>query len=189
MRRPLVLAALCAFAATPALSAGAQTKDNVIDPGMSKTQVIEHLGQPQSLKTSDTTLYMYYRNGCEKTCGMNDVVVLVHDKVVDAIFRDPNRKYTGESSSPTQISAAEARKTGAAMAKGGTAAPKAPPASGKAEVMPAPKPIPAPPAAPAAVVAPGSAPPLGDSAGPAPMKKDTMPKPKADTTAPKPPAE
>ncbi len=74
MRRPFVLAALSAFAATAALAAAAQTKDNVIDPGMSKTQVIEHLGQPQSLKTSDTTLYMYYRNGCEKTCGMNDVV-------------------------------------------------------------------------------------------------------------------
>jgi hypothetical protein len=176
MRRPLVLAALLAFAAAPATSAAAQTKDNIIDPGMSKTQVIEHLGQPQSLKTADTTLYMYYRNGCEKTCGMNDVVILVHDKVVDAIFRDPSRKYTGESSSPNQVSAAQARKTGAAKASSGTlkVPPSSPPAdAGKAEVIAAPKPKPAPPPT--------------DSM---PMKTDTTtPKPPVkDTTAAKPPA-
>ncbi len=175
MRRPLVLAALVVLAASLAPRAGAQTKDNIIDPGMSKTQVIEHLGQPQSLKTADTTLYMYYRNGCEKTCGMNDVVILVHDKVVDAIFRDPNRKYTGESSSPTQITAAEAIKTGKEKHGGAmNVTPPPPPNAGKAEVMPAPKPAPAPP------------PPPADSM----PKKDTSgvkPPATADTAA-KPPA-
>jgi hypothetical protein len=157
---------------------------------MSKTQVIEHLGQPSSVKTADTALYMFYPNGCLKTCGMNDVVILVHDKVVDAIFRDPNRKYTGESSSPTQITAAEARKTGQEKAKGGAMTVKPPPPNaGKAEVMPAPKPMPAPPA-PAPAAAPSPAP-LGDSAPP-PAKKDTStikPRAAGDTTAyPKPPA-
>jgi hypothetical protein len=189
MRRPLVLAALVVLAASLAPRASAQ-KDNIIDPGMSKTQVIEHLGQPQSLKTADTTLYMYYRNGCEKTCGMNDVVILVHDKVVDAIFRDPNRKYTGESSSPTRITAAEAIKTG--KEKKGSALtvkpPAPPPSGGKAEVMPAPKPVPAPPPPPTAAPSPT---PQGDSAPP-PAKKDTStikPRAAGDTTAyPKPPA-
>jgi hypothetical protein len=193
MRRQLVLAALVALAAPLAPRAGAQTKDNIIDPGMSKTQVIEHLGQPSSVKTADTALYMFYPNGCLKTCGMNDVVILVHDKVVDAIFRDPNRKYTGESSSPTQITAAEAIKTGKEKHTGSmTVKPPAPPPNaGKAEVMPAPKPVPAPPPPSAAPMGAPSPAPLGDSAPP-PVKKDTStikPRAAGDTTAyPKPPA-
>jgi hypothetical protein len=177
MRRPIIIAALCAVAAASfARPAAAQTKDNIIDPGMSKAEVIAHLGSPQSMKTSDTLTFLYYRNGCEKTCGMNDVVTLSHDKVVDAIFRDPSRKYTGESSSPNQVSAAQARKTGAAKASSGTlkVPPSSPPAdAGKAEVIAAPKPKPAPPPT--------------DSM---PMKTDTtMAKPPMkDTTAAKPPA-
>lgn len=176
MRRPIVIAALCAVAAASfARPAAAQTKDNIIDPGMSKAEVIAHLGSPQSMKTSDTLTFLYYRNGCEKTCGMNDVVTLSHDKVVDAIFRDPSRKYTGESSSPNQVSAAQARKTGAAKAGGALKMPPSSPPvdAGKAEVIAAPKPIPAPP--------------KPDSM---PMKTDTTtPKPPAkDTTAAKPPA-
>ena len=190
MRRPLVLAALALIAASLAPRAGAQTKDNVVDPGMSKTQVIEHLGQPSSVKTADTTIYMFYPNGCLKTCGMNDVVILVHDKVVDAIFRDPSRKYTGESSSPTQITAAEAIKTGKEK-KGGAMTikpPPPPPNAGKAEVMPAPKPVPAPPSpVPAAA---GSPSPARDST-PSPVSKDSTgikPRAAGDTAGAKPPA-
>ncbi|HKG95056.1 MAG TPA: hypothetical protein VKA84_24275, partial [Gemmatimonadaceae bacterium] len=38
--------------------------------------------------------------GCEKRCGMHDVVMLQNDAVVDAVFRSTSRRYTGESSSP-----------------------------------------------------------------------------------------
>ena len=111
MRRPLVLAALCSLAASAAIAGPvfAQARDNSIDPGMSKAQVIDHLGPPQSAHTSDTLAYLYYKNGCEKTCGMSDLVVLSHDKVVDAIFRDPARHFTGQSSSPISLTPAEAR--------------------------------------------------------------------------------
>jgi hypothetical protein len=171
MRRPLVLAAILA-AAVAVHPAHAQARDNTIDPGMTKAQVIEHLGTPASVKTADTLTYMFYANGCEKTCGMQDLVVLSRDKVIDAIFRDPRRKYTGESSSPNMVTAAEARKEGAARKSGAapTAAPKADstPPTGGAMVLPTIKPPPAPVAPPAA-------------------KSDTAPK-KSDTAAAKPPA-
>ena len=35
----------------------------------------------------DGFTYLLYRNGCEKKCGMNDLVVLDSGKVVDAVFR------------------------------------------------------------------------------------------------------
>ena len=145
MRRSVVAALLCTavtVAATRPLAA--QAPDNQIDPGMSKVQVIEHLGKPQSASKTDTLLFLYYKNGCEKTCGMLDLVILVNDKVVDAIFRDPNRHYTGQSSSPMALTPVEARKTGksgaALVVMPDTATPP------KAEVIPAspaPAPVPA----------------------------------------------
>ena len=178
MRRPLVLAALCGFAASVAIARPvlAQARDNSIDPGMTKAQVIEHLGQPQSMHTSDTLVYLYYKNGCEKTCGMSDLVVLSHDKVVDAIFRDPARHYTGQSSSPASLTPAEAR----SKATGMTLKTKPDTTSaGKATVVPAPPAAPpaAPPPAPAPAPAAGAAAPKGDSI--------TPPK---DSTAAKPPS-
>ncbi len=53
-----------------------------------------------------------YHNGCEKTCGMDDLVVLDSGKVVDAVFRSPARHYSGTSSSPHMITAEQAAKTG-----------------------------------------------------------------------------
>jgi SmpA/OmlA family protein len=81
-----------------------------IDPGMSREQVVAKLGEPLSTRSYDGHTYLLYRNGCEKKCGMNDLVVLDSGKVVDAVFRSGNRKYSGTSSSPRMISAAEARK-------------------------------------------------------------------------------
>jgi hypothetical protein len=81
-----------------------------IDPGMSRDQVVAKLGEPLSARSSDGHMYLFYRNGCEKKCGMNDLVVLDSGKVVDAVFRSPSRKFSGASSSPRMISAAEARK-------------------------------------------------------------------------------
>jgi hypothetical protein len=40
---------------------------------------------------------------------MNDIVVLDSGKVVDAVFRSSTHHYSGTSSSPRMISAAEAR--------------------------------------------------------------------------------
>jgi hypothetical protein len=82
----------------------------VVDPGMPKAQVIARLGAPSLERTTGDATYLFYRNGCERTCGMNDVVILDKGAVVDAVFRSSKRRYSGTSSSPRMIPAAEARK-------------------------------------------------------------------------------
>ncbi len=44
--------------------------------------------------------FMYFRDGCEITCGTYDVVFLEDGQVVDAIVRFAGHTYTGVSSSP-----------------------------------------------------------------------------------------
>jgi hypothetical protein len=90
--------------------AGAQTNVATIDPGMTREQVVAKLGEPLSSRSFNSVTYLFYKNGCEKTCGMNDLVTLDSGKVIDAVFRSPGRKYTGTSSSPRMISMAEAAK-------------------------------------------------------------------------------
>ena len=119
--RILIAAALVAVAASPlaaqkakpAAPAAAPATLATIEPGMTRTQVVERLGQPLSSRSFESFTYMLYKNGCEKKCGMNDLVVLDSGKVVDAVFRSPSRKYTGASSSPKMIDA-DAAKRGAA---------------------------------------------------------------------------
>ena len=96
---------LCLFAGVLPLHAQA-----VIDPGMSKARVIALLGKPLVERTTGESAYLFYRNSCQETCGMNDVVILQMDAVVDAIFRSSSRRFSGTSSSPRAIPAAEARK-------------------------------------------------------------------------------
>jgi hypothetical protein len=67
---------------------------------MTRAQVIERLGKPATVRTYQGSTYLLYSNNCGKTCGMQDLVILDHDVVVDAVFRSPNRHYTGTSSSP-----------------------------------------------------------------------------------------
>jgi len=168
MRRSVVAVLLAALvSAAVARPVQAQAPDNQIDPGMSKAQVIQHLGQPQSISKKDSSLFLYYKNGCEKSCGMLDLVILINDKVVDAIFRDPNRHYTGKSTSPMALTPAEARKASTTApvkvkpdVKPDTTTPS------KAEVVPAP--------------------PTAPAAPPPPPAADTT-KPKTDSTAVKPP--
>jgi hypothetical protein len=93
-----------------AAAAGAQTTVASIDPGMTREQVVAKLGEPLSARSLNGITYLFYKNGCEKTCGMNDLVTLDSGKVIDAVFRSPSRKYTGMSSSPRMISMAEAAK-------------------------------------------------------------------------------
>jgi hypothetical protein len=83
-----------------AVTAHAQTGSATIDPGMTRAQVIERLGKPATVRTYQGSTYLLYSNKCGKKCGMQDLVILDHDVVVDAVFRSPERHYTGSSSSP-----------------------------------------------------------------------------------------
>lgn len=80
----------------------------VIDPGMPKAQVVSRLGRPAVERTAGDATFLFYKNECHRTCGMHDIVVLDKGAVVDAIFRSARRRYSGASSSPRMIPAAEA---------------------------------------------------------------------------------
>src|SRR5690242_10047183 len=101
-----VLALLSALAAP----VGAQAPKS-IDPGMSEAKVVEHLGAPDASRSSGDFKYLFYHNNCIKQCGMDDVVILQKDSVVDAMFRSADRSYTGKSSSPRAIPAEVAART------------------------------------------------------------------------------
>lgn len=101
--RLLILLSLLAHTA----SLSAQTA-GTISPGMSRAKVVSALGAPTTERTVAEFSYLFYRNSCGKACGMNDLVILKNDGVVDAIFRSPGRHYTGTSSSPSPISAKDA---------------------------------------------------------------------------------
>lgn len=81
-----------------------------ISPGMTRSQVIAALGEPATARTASEYSYLFYANACGKACGMHDLVILRGDSVVDAIFRSPDRHYTGVSSSPEPILARTAPK-------------------------------------------------------------------------------
>jgi len=87
----------------------------VVTPGMQKAQVLATLGAPAIERTTGGATYLFYRNGCERTCGMNDLVILDQGAVVDAVFRSAKRKFSGASSSPRMIPAAEARRAKATL--------------------------------------------------------------------------
>jgi hypothetical protein len=76
---------------------------------MTREQVVAKIGEPLSSRSYQGFTYLLYKNGCEKKCGMNDLVVLDSGKVVDAVFRAKGRAYSGTSSSPKMISASEAK--------------------------------------------------------------------------------
>jgi outer membrane protein assembly factor BamE (lipoprotein component of BamABCDE complex) len=143
MRHPIVFALL----AVPALLS-AQTGEGTVSPGMTRAQVISALGTPATSRTTNEHTYLYYQNSCGRECGMNDLVILQGDSVVDAIFRSPSRHYTGTSSSPNQatpITAARRRATPrtavapkATVAAKPAAAPE-PKAPATADAKPAPK--------------------------------------------------
>ncbi len=78
---------------------------HTISPGMTRAQVVAALGQPLKVSEADGFTYIFYKNECTRACGMNDLVTLRADSVVDAIFRSTGRHYTGKSSSPEMIPA------------------------------------------------------------------------------------
>jgi hypothetical protein len=115
----------------------AHAQANSIAPGMSRSQVVAAFGEPVTMRSANEYTYLFYRNACGKACGMNDLVVLRRDSVVDAILRSASRRYTGTSSSPAPTSRTAAR-TRPAKAKTMTIPAKAAPAATSA---PAPSPM------------------------------------------------
>jgi hypothetical protein len=82
-----------------------------IDPGMSEAKVVERLGEPDASRAAGDFKYLFYHNSCIRQCGMDDVVILQKDSVVDAMFRSAERQYSGKSSSPRAIPAEVAART------------------------------------------------------------------------------
>jgi hypothetical protein len=105
-RVALAVAFVCALAAP-----GAAQAPKSIDPGMSETKVVERLGAPDASRSAGDFKYLFYHNSCIKECGMDDVVILQRDSVVDAMFRSAERAYSGKSSSPRSIPAEVAART------------------------------------------------------------------------------
>ena len=97
---PLLLAAHAALVSAQGTA--------TISPGMSRAKVVAALGVPSTERVVSEFRYLFYRNACGVRCGMNDLVILKNDRVVDAIFRSPARRYTGVSSSPAPVSARDA---------------------------------------------------------------------------------
>lgn len=76
------------------------TDTGTVAPGMSRDQVVALWGAPVAERAAGTRSYIYYRNGCEVSCGTFDVVFLENGQVVDAIVRWGGHGYAGTSSSP-----------------------------------------------------------------------------------------
>ena len=102
MRLFIVLSLLAHATVLSAQGAG------TVSPGMSRAKVVAALGAPTTERTVSEFRYLFYQNSCGRACGMNDLVILKNDSVVDAIFRSPARHYTGTSSSPAPVSAKDA---------------------------------------------------------------------------------
>jgi hypothetical protein len=86
-------------------AAASYTDDDAvtIDPGMTREQVVARLGSPAAVRTAGNFTYLFFANGCPRTCGMDDLVTLEDGRVTDAIFRGLGRRYTGRSSSPVGV--------------------------------------------------------------------------------------
>src|SRR5260370_40811776 len=71
-----------------------------INPGMSEREIYELWAAPAAVRRVGQYTYLFFRNGCEYTCGTMDVVTLQSGKVVDVIARWDGHRYSGEASSP-----------------------------------------------------------------------------------------
>ena len=71
-----------------------------VAPGMTERDVYALWGAPAAVRRAADYTYLYFHNGCEKTCGTMDLVILQNGQVVDAIVRWAGHTYSGESSSP-----------------------------------------------------------------------------------------
>ncbi len=71
-----------------------------VNPGMTRDEVVALWGVPIAERVRGGDGYLYFRNGCERSCGTFDAVFLENGQVVDAIVRGTGHTYTGNSSSP-----------------------------------------------------------------------------------------
>jgi len=71
-----------------------------VNPGMSEREIYELWAAPAAVRRVGEYTYLFFRNGCEYTCGTMDVITLKDGRVVDAIVRWDGHRYSGESSSP-----------------------------------------------------------------------------------------
>jgi hypothetical protein len=71
-----------------------------VSEGMTRDDVVGVWGPPVAERVVGARGYLYFRNGCEVTCGTFDVVFLDSGRVVDAIVRGQGHMYDGVSSSP-----------------------------------------------------------------------------------------
>jgi len=71
-----------------------------IAPGMSQQEVVGLWGPAFAVRHAGAFTYLHYPNGCEYTCGTDDVVILQNDQVVDVIVRWHGHGYSGQSTSP-----------------------------------------------------------------------------------------
>ena len=71
-----------------------------IAPGMGEKEIYALWGPPIGVRHRGEMTFLYFRNGCEYTCGTEDVVFLQNGQVVDAVLRWPGHGYSGQSSSP-----------------------------------------------------------------------------------------
>ena len=71
-----------------------------IAPAMNEREIYGLWGAPAAVRRAGEYTYLFFKNGCEYTCGTMDVVTLKDGKVVDAILRWDGHRYSGESSSP-----------------------------------------------------------------------------------------
>lgn len=74
-----------------------------ISPGMTRDQVLEQFGRPASERHFGAHDYLLFDAGCSRKCG-DDLVILDHDQVVDAVIRSSNRGYTAANQPPTTLS-------------------------------------------------------------------------------------
>lgn len=74
-----------------------------IDPGMSEAEVYALWGAPVGVRRAGEWTYLYFRNGCEWSCGTYDLVFLQSGKVVDAVLRWPGHNFSGQSTSPPGV--------------------------------------------------------------------------------------
>lgn len=83
-----------------------------IGPGMTREQVIAHLGAPLAERQEGAHTYFFYDPGCQQSpCGSNDVVIFDNGSVTDAMFRSGLRTYTGTHAPATVLPSVIGTKT------------------------------------------------------------------------------
>ena len=96
----LALAAFPLAAQVPSPAAAATPDSGIVRPGMKEAQVQAAWGAPSGSRIRGDYKYLFFANGCQPACGIQDVVILERGQVIDAIVRDPRHRYDGVSSSP-----------------------------------------------------------------------------------------